>query len=174
MQSQHSNSIVNESEQRSTGNFNPVLLSFGGNIAGTLERFERALQLLSQRGFRILSVSEPLINPAIGCEPGAADFTNLCVLGEWQGAPLELLDLTQSIEVEEGRPADHPHWVSRTLDIDIILMGYVKIDLPRLKVPHPLASVRDFVMKPAREILPEDLIKFLENQAEFYKKEDKF
>ena len=113
-------------------------------------------------GFKVLKVSEPLVNPAVGCEPGAGDFTNISVLGEWNGSPLELLDLTQSIEVEEGRPADHPHWVSRTIDIDIILMGFQRLELPRLKVPHPLASNRDFVLIPSRQVLSEEMIKFLE------------
>ena len=162
MQSQHSNSTADRSEENSTGSFNPVLLSFGGNLDGTIERFERALRRLSVSGFKVLKVSEPLVNPAVGCEPGAGDFTNISVLGEWNGSPLELLDLTQSIEVEEGRPADHPHWVSRTIDIDIILMGFQRLELPRLKVPHPLASSRDFVLIPSRQVLSEEMIKFLE------------
>ena len=162
MQSQHSNSTADRSEENGTGSFNPVLLSFGGNLDGTIERFERALRRLSVSGFKVLKVSEPLVNPAVGCEPGAVDFTNISVLGEWNGSPLELLDLTQSIEVEEGRPADHPHWVSRTIDIDIILMGYQRLDLPRLKVPHPLASSRDFVLIPSRQVLSEEMMRFLE------------
>ena len=165
MQSMHSSSTAESEEQESTGRYNPVLLSFGGNLDGSIERFERALSRLSVSGFKVLRVSEPLVNPAVGCEPGAPDFTNVSVLGEWDGSPLELLDLTQSIEVEEGRPADHPHWVSRTIDIDIILMGFQKIDLPRLKVPHPLASSREFVMHPSREILPEELLRFLEQSG---------
>ena len=162
MQSQHSNSTADRSEENSTGSFNPVLLSFGGNLDGTIERFERALRRLSVSGFNVLKVSEPLVNPAVGCEPGAGDFTNISVLGEWNGSPLELLDLTQSIEVEEGRPADHPHWVSRTIDIDIILMGFQRLDLPRLKVPHPLASSRDFVLIPSRQVLSEEMMRLLE------------
>ena len=162
MQSQHSNSTADRSEENSTGSFNPVLLSFGGNLDGTIERFERALRRLSVSGFKVLKVSDPLINPAVGCEPGAGDFTNISVLGEWNGTPLELLDLTQSIEIEEGRPADHPHWVSRTLDIDIILMGIQRLNLPRLKVPHPLAGSRDFVLIPSRQILPPELMAFLD------------
>lgn len=161
MQSPRSNSTAESKIQKNTGSFNPVLLSFGGNLDGTLERFDRALKHLSLNGFRILKISNPLVNPAVGCEESAADFTNLSVLGEWDGTPLELLDLTQSIEVNEGRPADHPHWVSRTLDIDIILMGFQKIDLPRLKVPHPLAASRDFVMIPSKEVLPQELLAFL-------------
>lgn len=164
MQSAHSSSTAEQTEQKSTGSYNPVLLSFGGNLDGTMERFERALNRLSLSGFKVLKVSEPLINPPVGCEPGAGDFTNLSVLGEWKGTPLELLDLTQSIEIEEGRPADHPHWVSRTIDIDIILMGFQTIDHPRLKVPHPLASSRDFVLIPSREILPPELMAFLKTK----------
>ena len=99
----HSSSTAEAPEQKSTGSFNPVLLSFGGNLDGTMERFERALRRLSVSGFKVLNVSEPLVNPAVGCEPGAGDFINISVLGEWNGTPLELLDLTQSIEIEDTR-----------------------------------------------------------------------
>ena len=138
-----------------------MLLSLGGNLDGTAERFQRALHRLSFSGFRVLSVSEPFVNPAVGCEPGAPDFTNLSVLGEWDGTPGKLLELIHRIEQEEGRPADHPHWHSRTLDIDIILMGFSQVNEPDLQIPHPLASGRDFVLIPSKEILPPELFRFL-------------
>ena len=106
MQLLHSSSTAEIPEQNSTGSFNPVLLSFGGNLDGTTERFERALGRLSMSGFRILKRSGLFVNPAVGCEPGAADFTNLSVLGEWYGSPLELLELlheTPYVRVVERR-----------------------------------------------------------------------
>ena len=162
MPSKHSNSTADLQKSAGAGSKNPVLLSLGGNLDGTAERFERALCRLSLFGFRILDRSGLFVNPAVGCEPGAPDFTNLSVLGEWDGTPLELLSLIHRIEQEEGRPADHPHWHSRTLDIDIILMGFETVNEPELRVPHPLAAVRDFVLIPSKEILPPDLYRFLE------------
>ena len=80
---------------------------------------------------------------------------NAAVSGYWNGTPSELLALCQRIEAENGRPNAHPHHVSRTLDLDIILFGHETIDLPDLTVPHPEAAHRGFVMDPLREIEPE-------------------
>lgn len=134
---------------------NPVLLSFGGNLGEVAETFRTALLKLEHGGFRTLKTSVLFHNRAMGCEEGAPDFLNQSVLGNWDGEPLELLNLLQRIEVEAGRPADHPHWVSRPLDIDIVLMGDSVICSPRLTVPHPELSKRDFVLVPSAEIAPD-------------------
>ena len=133
---------------------NMVILSIGGNLGDVESAFARALQALEQGGFKVAKVSAPYRNPAVGCEVGAPDFLNWAVLGHWGGEPLALLDLAQAIEVAEGRPADHPHWHSRTLDIDIIECNGVVCATPRLTLPHPRWRERDFVLVPLREIAP--------------------
>jgi len=150
---------MSDPEIGGTGTQNPVLLNMGGNSDGTVQHFKHALSRLSLCGFKVLKTSEIFSSKAVGCEPGAADFFNLAVLGEWQGTPEELLNLCQKIEVEEGRPANHPHWHSRTLDIDLILLGNLKINTPRLTVPHPLAHTRGFVIQPSLEIAPRAWLK---------------
>lgn len=57
--------------------------------------------------------------------------------------------------MEAGRPADHPHWVSRPLDIDIILMGDTILNTETLTIPHPELKNRDFVLIPSAEIAPD-------------------
>lgn len=54
-----------------------------------------------------------------------------------------------------GRPSDHPHWVSRTLDIDIIAAGDTVLNTPTLTIPHPELPNRDFVLIPSAEIAPD-------------------
>ena len=46
----------------------------------------------------------------------------------------------------------------RPIDIDILLYDDLTIDLPELKIPHPLMQERDFVMVPLREIIDEDQV----------------
>ena len=87
--------------------------------------------------------------------PGTAAFLNGAVSGHWAGTAGELLRLCQKIEAENGRPADHEHYVSRTLDLDIVLFGRRIVREPALTIPHPLAVHRAFVMTPLREIEPE-------------------
>ena len=131
---------------------NPVLLSFGGNLGDSERIFDQALQNLMGNDFELKARSSMYHSKALGCEPGAPDFCNIAVLGIWNGTPEALLDLCQKLETEAGRPAIHPHWVSRTLDIDIILMGGLELDTERLKIPHPEMMKRDFVLKPSAEI----------------------
>ena len=130
----------------------PVLLSLGGNLGDSECVFNQALRSLMKNGFELKARSSMYHSKALGCEPGAPDFCNISVLGSWHGSPEALLDLCQKLETEAGRPAVHPHWVSRTLDIDIILMGELELNTERLKIPHPEMMKRDFVLKPSAEI----------------------
>ena len=47
---------------------------------------------------------------------------------------------------------------SRTIDIDILLLGNERIKTERLTVPHGLIKCRDFVMTPLREVASESAI----------------
>ena len=144
-------------EKNMTAN-NPVLLSFGGNLGDVEAAFDSALRELEKNGFHSSACSRVFRSPAMGCEPGAPEFRNRSVLGIWKNSPEELLDLIQRLEVEAGRPADHPHWVSRPLDIDILLMGTLMLNTPRLTIPHPEISKRDFVIFPSAEIAPDLMV----------------
>ncbi len=102
--------------------------------------------------------------PSWGFE--APDFLNCAVLYALprkrisaEAQALDILDEIKRIERllgreevfekdQDGRRIYH----SRPIDIDIIFFGAHVIDHPRLKIPHPLAAERDFVMRPLREI----------------------
>ena len=131
------------------------VIALGGNLGDVPAAFRRACEALSNAGFRIRRFSSLLRTAPIGCEPGAPEFTNAALSGFWDGSAPDLLRVCQKIEADNGRPNDHAYHVSRTLDLDIILFGHETIDLPSLKIPHPEAAKRDFVMAPVREIEPE-------------------
>lgn len=131
------------------------VIALGGNLGDVPETFRRACEALSDAGFRIRRFSSLLRTAPVGCEPGAPEFTNAALSGFWDGTALDLLRICQKIEADNGRPNDHAHHVSRTLDLDIILFGQEIIHLSGLTVPHPEAAKRDFVMSPVREIEPE-------------------
>ena len=129
-----------------------VILGMGGNLGDTLRHFDNALAALTKGGFIVERVSSPYRNPAVGCEEGAPEFTNVAVVGRWERTPEELLELLQGIEEQEGRPHEHPHWHSRTLDIDIIDCNGVLCDTSELTLPHPRWRERDFVKIPMEEL----------------------
>ena len=134
---------------------NLCVIALGGNLGDVPTAFRRACEALSNAGFRIRRFSSLYRTAPVGCEPGAPEFTNAVLSGFWNGSAPDLLRVCQRIEEENGRPNDHAYHVSRTLDLDIILFGRETIDLPHLKIPHPEAVRRDFVMDPLREIEPE-------------------
>ncbi len=75
---------------------------------------------------------------------------------------LSLLDKCKTVERQMGRE-DEPEYDrdgkrvyhSRVIDIDILLLGNLRIEAEGLRVPHPLMGERDFVMVPLKEIAPE-------------------
>ena len=85
------------------------------------------------------------------------DFVNACALLETSLAPRVLLDELLALERRHGRVRSIPNG-PRTLDLDIILYGDRVIDEPGLKVPHPRAHERAFVLVPLVEAWPEAAI----------------
>ena len=85
------------------------------------------------------------------------DFVNACALVETRLAPRALLDALLAIEKRHGRVREIPNG-PRTLDLDIILYGDRVIDEPGLKVPHPRAHERAFVLKPLLDVWPDAVI----------------
>ena len=71
-----------------------------------------------------------------------------------------ILDKCKAIERQMGRTGGPEYdnkgrrvYRSRIIDIDILLLGDVRIDDEDLKIPHPLMQERDFVMTPLQQIL---------------------
>jgi 2-amino-4-hydroxy-6-hydroxymethyldihydropteridine diphosphokinase len=80
----------------------------------------------------------------------AAGFTRL--------PPFELLGLLKELEAEAGRVPSATPDGPRTLDLDLLLYGGLRIDLPGLVVPHPRLMVRRFVLAPLADLLPDRLV----------------
>jgi len=75
-----------------------------------------------------------------------------------------ILETCKDIERRLGRTGEPEYdaegnriYVSRPIDIDILLFGDHEIDCPELTVPHKLMYERDFVMIPLKEILIKEL-----------------
>ena len=81
-------------------------------------------------------------------------FINAAIVVHTVLEPVALLELMLYVERSFGR-VRNVKWGPRTLDLDILLYEDVRIDLPGLKVPHPLMSERLFVLKPLAEIEPD-------------------
>ena len=131
------------------------VIALGGNTGNTAATFLRAAELLKHGGFTVRRVSSSIVTEPEGMAPGTPPFLNAVLSGYWSGTPEELLALCRRIEEECGRPNDHIPYTDRTLDLDIILFGDLRMETERLTIPHPRAHLRSFVMDPLEEIEPD-------------------
>jgi 2-amino-4-hydroxy-6-hydroxymethyldihydropteridine diphosphokinase len=132
-------------------------VALGSNIGDRLANLHAARRFI----LGLAGVKGPVLSSAIyetepvDCEPGAAKFLNAAVEFEYAGDPAHLLE--QLIQIEEilGRKRNHPHNVSRTIDIDLLYCGDRRINNERLQLPHPRLHLREFVLRPLADIRPE-------------------
>ena len=131
-------------------------LSLGSSTGDREGYLNKAIALLNgTRGVKVERVSEFLETEPYG---GVAKnkFLNCAACVETFLPPHNLLDEIHRIEGACGRVRD-THWGDRTLDIDIIFYGDVKISDETLTIPHPDFQNRDFVLKPLKSIAPHKL-----------------
>lgn len=100
---------------------------------------------------RCLALSPLYRSRAIG--PPQPDYLNAVAKLTTGLAPLSLLDALQSIEHAQKR-VRREHWGPRTIDLDILLIDDLTLNDPRLTVPHPYLTQRNFVLAPLRDLEP--------------------
>lgn len=66
--------------------------------------------------------------------------------------PGDFLKSLQAMEKHFGRVRDGNRNAARTLDLDLICWGRLILDQPELRLPHPRAHQRAFVLAPMAEI----------------------
>jgi 2-amino-4-hydroxy-6-hydroxymethyldihydropteridine pyrophosphokinase len=81
-------------------------------------------------------------------------FLNMVVEAETSLFPMRLLLRILNIERKMGRRRLTPKG-PRVIDIDIIFHSSVVVDSEQLKIPHPRAAQRRFVLEPLAELAPE-------------------
>ena len=132
-----------------------VYLGLGANLNSPIEQLRNATNALrDERDITLVASSSLYASKPMGPQD-QPDYVNSVVAIETQLTPLQLLDITQKIELDFGRVRKEDRWGARTLDIDILLFGTQTIENERLTIPHYGMKVREFVLYPLQEIAPE-------------------
>ena len=129
-----------------------VIIAIGSNLGKPVEQAKIAIEALHQLPDSIVTAVSSLYSSSPMGPQDQPDYINAVVEIETNLAPMHLLDLTQKIELEQGRVRKDERWGPRTLDLDIILFGDQTIDNERLTVPHYGMKEREFVLYPLAEI----------------------
>ena len=145
-----------------------VYIALGSNLQSPVVQLQKALTSLSELPQVAVKKISPFYQSAPLGPQDQPDFINAVALLETSLSAIELLDVLQSIENNQGR-VRHRHWGERTLDLDILLFNNDVINTPRLTVPHYAMREREFVIVPLFDIAPNLMLPTGESVAELRK-----
>lgn len=136
-----------------------VYFSLGSNIGDREANLRNALEMMNRAfGKQYETVSSFIETEAWGFI--GDNFINCAVLYLLDEEPEIVLAKCRAIERKMGRRGACRYdsegkriYLSRIIDIDILLFGDREIHTDVLTVPHPLMGERDFVRKTLHEIL---------------------
>ncbi len=127
------------------------LLGLGSNVGERRDHLQAAADALSGAGVRVLASSSTYDTDPVGEVLDQPSFLNACLLIETDLDALALLDTAKAIERDLGRRPGVRHG-PRSIDIDVLLLGGLELEHPRLRLPHQQLLSRRFVLVPALEL----------------------
>jgi len=127
-------------------------IGIGSNLGDPLEQVLAAIdELGAMPRCRLVKRSALYTSAAMGPKD-QPDYVNAVSLVETSLEPTELLGRLQAIERRYGRVRDSLRWGPRTLDLDLLVFGEIRLDTPELVLPHPGAHERCFVLRPLADL----------------------
>jgi 2-amino-4-hydroxy-6-hydroxymethyldihydropteridine diphosphokinase len=132
-----------------------VYLGLGSNLANPAAQIKSArAAIAAMAGVQEVAFSGLYHSLPMGPQD-QPDYVNAVMAIATDLPPMDLLRCLQNIENNHGRVRTGEQWGARTLDLDILIYGDQKIDLPDLIVPHKGMADRSFVLYPLFEIAPQ-------------------
>jgi dihydroneopterin aldolase/2-amino-4-hydroxy-6-hydroxymethyldihydropteridine diphosphokinase len=131
-------------------------IAIGSNMGDKVEYLTNAVNALeADKKCRVTAVSPFYLTAPVG-DVEQDDFLNGCIAIETLYTPYELLAVINKIEKSNGRERII-HWGPRTLDMDIVLYEGCVMSEERLTIPHKEMVVREFVLRPLKDIAPYEI-----------------
>ena len=147
---------------------NITALLLGSNQGDSDKLLQQATAFIEQRIGNVRRASTVYRTAPWGSfdRDDVADFHNQALLVETPLSAHEVLRQALDIEAELGRVRTAPPcpplggtteriYHSRPMDIDLIFYNDEVIDTPDLTIPHPRMHLRQFVLEPLAEIMPD-------------------
>ncbi len=145
-----------------TGEMRPirrVVIGLGSNLGERFANLQGAVDALADTpNVWVTGVSPVYESEPVDCPPDSATFLNAVVLIDTTLSAHRLLDRALAIEDAYDRMRSDVKNAPRTLDVDLIAVGDRRSETDALRLPHPQAHERAFVLQPWSD---------LESDAEF-------
>jgi 2-amino-4-hydroxy-6-hydroxymethyldihydropteridine diphosphokinase len=128
-------------------------LGLGSNEGERLANLHAAVEELWTHGVAVLASSSVYETEPVGEVPDQRPFLNACVRIETELGPEALLDACKAVERDLGRDLEGGvRHGPRPIDVDLLLLGELLHESPRLRLPHAQATSRRFVLVPLLEL----------------------
>jgi len=127
-------------------------LGLGSNEGDRLANLRSARDSLSER-LEVVRASSVYETAPQGEVPDQPDFLNAVLAIETELGPLELLGACKEVERGLGRAPGGARQGPRSIDIDVLLLGEIRLQTERLTLPHPELAARRFVLEPLLEVM---------------------
>jgi len=141
-----------------TGEMRPIrqlVVSLGSNLGERIENLQGAVRALADTPeVWVTSVSPVYETEPVDAPEGSDRFLNAVVLADTTLAASRLMDRALAIEDAFDRQRSEIVNAPRTLDIDLIVLGDRRSDEDALRLPHPRAAQRAFVLRPWLDVDP--------------------
>jgi len=130
----------------------PAVLSLGSNSGDRLANLQGAINAFADTpDVNIVAVSSVYETTPVNAPDGSPEFLNAVLLADSTLSVSVLLDRAMAVEDAYGRQRTATN-APRTLDVDLVVVGDRISDTDELKLPHPRAHLRAFVLVPWHEI----------------------
>jgi len=127
-------------------------IALGGNLGDRGAHLQAGLDGLGQAGLCPARISSVWATEPVGVSDPRF-FWNMVAEIETGEPPHRVLDALMRIEHTAGRERNGSNG-SRTLDLDLLMLGDLSVVDERLQLPHPRMWKRSFVLAPLAEIAP--------------------
>lgn len=128
-----------------------AFLCIGGNLGEREANLEETIMFVEFNFGDVLEVSSIYESDAWEMTDAPA-FLNQVVKIETTLTNEELVAEILDLEDFYGRERSEEEYLSREMDVDILLIDEEVIDTPELSVPHPRMHLRSFVLTPLAEL----------------------
>ena len=132
-----------------------AVIALGANIGDPKAQMDLAVAMLRE-ATEVISVSEYFSTKPVS-DIEQPDYLNAVCIVESELPAMDLLSLLHGIEKALGRQRLEK-WGPRTIDLDLIQYGSLLSSADELKLPHPRAHERRFVLEPWFSIDPEAIL----------------
>ncbi|CAI9400388.1 2-amino-4-hydroxy-6-hydroxymethyldihydropteridine diphosphokinase [Nocardioides sp. T2.26MG-1] len=141
-----------------TGEMRPIrraVLALGSNLGERFTSLQGAINALADTpDVWITAVSPVYETDPVDSPPEAKTYLNAVVLIDTTLAATRLMDRALAIEDAFDRERGEQRNAPRTLDVDLIVVGDRRSDDESLRLPHPRAADRAFVLRPWLDVDP--------------------